>query len=555
MAVAFVCSVRGEDGWRRIVLHAFRIILSALVLSAWAAGCRIPEPDGRLPANYRDSPPDAFVEEPLPAAGAPIPVQAAIDLVLRNNPEIQLLKQAAEVARAQARTCTDLQDPQVVVTYGEGEEVTDRSWLVPRSEITPSISYPYDNNTLISSHPEDLNKDPLDPYKQRVPLGPGEEQYYLTRSSNTFHGTTANSESYRVAVRFFPPNPWRMSAQASGARANYAAALADLYSAEWFIRSDLKRLLAQIRFLKEDLALVEQLAETCRVSASMAVTLLDRQEMPVVDAMAASQRYIQTLNDRDKMERDLALAKSQLLALSGQTVGDVDVMEGDAVRTNITASALSSEALRDRALQNRRDIAAAYWRSQVATALLNEAKASRVPWFTRLEGSYGQTKTTANQDAAWEMGGGTAELDPFYSISIDDEETSEWRVEAIMSIPLFSAGPGATRVQRAEYKRSVAVLGEATRLAMAQVDDALNTLSETETRTARLSAEIIPRMDEARTLLNELQQRPDVVPATLEKIKEVSIETERMLLKSRHDRLLALIQLEQALGSDLAELP
>lgn len=153
------------------------------------------------------------------------------------------------------------------------------------------------------------------------------------------------------------------------------------------------------------------------------------------------------------------------------------------------------------------------------------------------------------------MAGGTAELDPFYSISIDDEETSEWRVEAIMSIPLFSAGPGATRVQRAEYKQAVAALGEATRLAMAQVDDALSTLSETETRTARLSAEVTPRMDEARTLLNDLQQRSDVIPATIEKIKEVSIETERMLLKAGYDRLQALIRLEAALGSDLAELP
>jgi outer membrane protein TolC len=525
------------------------------VISAWAAGCRTPEPDGRLPASYRNPAPDAFVEESLPAAGAPVPVQSAIDLALRNNAQIQLLKQAAEVARAQARTCTDLQDPELAVTYGEGEEVTDRSWLVPRSEITPSISYPNDNSTLITSHPEDLNRDPLDTSKTRVLLEPGQEQYYLTRSSNTFHGTTADTESYRIAVRFFPPNPWRLSARGAGARANYAAALADLYNAEWSTRSEMKRLLEKIRYLKADLTLLEQLAETHRVSASMAVTLLDRQEMPVVDAMAASQRYIQTLNDRDRMERDLALAKGELLALSGQTVGDVDVMEGDAVRTNLAASALSAESLRDRALQNRRDIAAAYWRSQVATALLREAKASRVPWFTRLEASYGESRSTANQDAAWEMAGGTAELDSNYSISMDDQEQSEWRVEAIMSIPLFSAGPGATRVQKAVYKQTVAALGEATRLAMAQVDDALSTLGETETRSARLSAEITPRMDEARTLLTDLQQRPDVIPATIEKIKEVSIETERMLLKVRHERLLALIQLEQAVGSDLAELP
>lgn len=518
-------------------------------------GCASPEPDGRLPANFRNSFPDAFVEEPVPSTRAPVPVPAAIDVALHNNPQIQLLRQAAEVARAQARTCTDLQDPQVVVAYGEGEEVTDRSWLVPRSEIVPSISYPYDNNTLISSHPEDLNKDPLDPYKLRVPLGPGEEQYYLTRSSNTFHGTTANTESYRVAVRFFPPNPWQLSARAAGARANYAAALADVYNAEWMVRSELKTLVAQIRYMKEDLILLERLAETRRVSASMAVTLLDKQQAPVVDAMSASQRYIQVLNDRDKLERDLAIAKSELLALSGQTVGDVDVTVGDVVCTNIAASSLVAESLQEKALRNRSDIAAAYWRSQWATALLKEAKASRVPWFTRLEASYGQTKTTANEDAAWEMAGGTAELDPFYSISMDDDEESEWRVEAIVSIPLFSVGPGATRVQRAEYKQAVAALGEATRLAIAQVDDALSALGETETRTDRLSAEIIPRMDEARTLLNDLQQRPDAIPTTIEKIKEVSIETERMLLKSRHDWLLALIRLEQALGYDLAELP
>ena len=538
-----------------MTLRGAQLILPAALLMAWMTGCASPEPDGRLPANFRNSFPDAFVEEPAPSTHTPVPVPAAIDVALRNNPRIQLLKQAAEVARAEARTCSDLQDPEIVFAYGEGEEVTDRSWLVPRSEIVPTISYPFDNNTLISSHPEDLNKDPLDPYKVRVPLGPGEEQYYLTRSSNTFHGTTANSESYRIGVRFFPPNPWQLSARAAGARANYAAALADVYAAEWLVRSELKMLFAQIRYMKEDLVLLEQLAETRRVSASMAMTLLDKRQAPVVDAMSASQRYIQVLNDRDKLERDLAAAKSEMLALSGQTVGDVDVAEGDVVRTNVVASSLAAESLQEAALRNRSDIAAAYWRSQLATALLKEAKASRVPWFTRLEASYGQTKTTANEDAAWEMAGGTAELDPFYSISVDDDEESEWRVEAIMSIPLFSAGPGATRVQKAVYKQSVAALGEVTRLSMAQVDDALNALGETETRTTRLSTEITPRMEEARSLLNDLQQRPDVLPETLEKIKEVSIETERMLLKSRHDRLLALVQLEAALGSDLAELP
>ena len=531
------------------------VILLAALLIGWVTGCASPEPDGRLPANFRNSFPDAFVEEPVPSAQAPVPVPAAIDVALRNNPQLQLLRQAAEVARAEARTCADLQDPEIAVTYGEGEEVVDRSWLVPRSEIMPSISYPYDNNTLISSHPEDLNKDPLDPLKVRVPLGPGQEQYYLTRSSNTFHGTSEDTESYRVAIRFYPPNPWQLSARAAGARANYAAALADVYAEEWAVRSQLKMLFAQIRYMKEDLVLLEQLAETRRASASMAMTLLDKQQAPVVDAMSASQRYIQALNDREKLERDLAAAKSEILALSGQTVGDVDVTEGDVVRTNIVASSLAAESLQETALQDRRDIAAAYWRSQLATALLKEAKASRVPWFTRLEASYGQTKSTANEDAAWEMAGGTAELDSFYSVSIDDTVESEWRVEAIMSIPLFSAGPGATRVQKAVYKQSVAALGESTRLAMAQVDDALNALNETETRTDRLSTEITPRMKEARALLNDLQQRPDVIPATIEKIREVSIETERMLLKSRHDRLLALIQLEAALGSDLAELP
>lgn len=501
------------------------------LLAAALAGCTSPDPDARLPLNFRNSSPDAFVEQPVPTADAPMPVPAAIDVALRNNPQIQLLKQAAEVAKAAARTCADLKDPEVVLDYGQGDEETDRSWLVPNSAVSASSSG-----------------------ASTAPLPPGGEQYNLTRSPNTFHGTTAETESYQVSIRFYPPNPWQINARSSGARAAYAAAVADVHCAEWQVRSQLKALFARIGYMKDELVLIGQLAEVRAASAGQAQALLDKNQASVADAMAASQRYIQTLNDRDKLERDLAAAKAELALLSGQTVGDVDVAVGDVVCTNINVSALSAEALQEQALQNRCEVAAAYWRSQAAMAALKEAKAGRIPWFTRLQGSYGQSTRSANEDVAWQMAGSPPVMDAGDSISIDDEEQDEWRVEAIVSIPLFSAGPGATRVQQASCKQAVAALGEATRVAVAQVHDALNALKETEARTDRLGAEIAPRMEEARALLNDLQQSPNVVPGTLEKIKEVSIETERMLLKSGYDRLAALIQLEQAVGSDLAAL-
>jgi outer membrane protein TolC len=301
------------------------------------------------------------------------------------------------------------------------------------------------------------------------------------------------------------------------------------------------------------MTLVDQLVTVLRAASELFDDLSARQEVPAIDAMASSQRYAQTLALRDEIQKKMLTTRGELGALLGQP--SVVIETGTLsriVNTNFLCESASRFDLKKTALQNRQDVAAAYWRTQVAQAMIREGRAMEIPWFTHIQGSYGWSRSSENPDIAWNLAGGTAQLDPFYQVSIDDTESTEWRVEAAITIPLFSIGR-ATRIPAAEYKRSLSALGAATKVAIAQVDGALSYLQGTEERSSFLESEFVARSESARRLLGEMEQRADLPPGDLEKVKEVAIEMDRELLKDRHEQILSLIRLEQALGMSLDE--
>lgn len=526
-------------------MRSYRLVCGAAAVAAMAAGCASDTSHPRVDFDISRLPPDVFVEEAAIAKpAAPLSLDEAIRLALERDPAIGVLRAAADVARAQARTVTDLRNPEVSVAFGEGSRVTDRSWLVPRSEIVPSISYPY-RDLYLTTHEEELFRS-TDPRVPRVLVPPGGEEAYLQESPRTYSGTTADSEMIRTGLRFFPPNPWMMRAQGAEARANYAAAVSDLHAAEWVLQCRVRWLFARISYLRKDAGHLAELIAARKAIAEATSAMAAQQELSAVESVAAAQRHLSSIAEREQVLLEAEELRGELEGMVGQGV-DVDgarVPDGAA----LTASAARRIELGRRTLENRREVSSAYWRSQAAEAVLRQARATRLPWFTQIETSYGRSRRKDRMGEAWEMNGGYADIDPVYSIPVDETEDSEWRVEAVVSIPIFSLGPGATRVQRAEHRQAMAELGAAARQAMREVSHALSALEAAEQRDAMVAAELGPRLQETRALLDSLRDEGAVAPTELAKVKEIAIEMLRMAARSSQGLVEARLQLELAVG-------
>lgn len=494
----------------------------AVALAA-VAGCASPKGGGWR--GYDPFPADSYVMEAPPAGDGVLGVRAAVEQALEHNAELALLRQAAEVARAESRTWPELRDPEIGFGYGEGLRETTREWLVPRSELAGP-----DGSVVVSG---------------------ADEMDDLQYSSNTYHGTTVDSDSYRVSVRFYPPNPFLGWARHAANKANYAAALSDLRAAEWTTAMQVRRLFAEMAFLRAELALLERLGEARQALSSAADDLGASRQVPLVDVLAASQRYVQTLADQDKARSDLAAAQAELAVLMGRSAPAeaLDLPGAEAAgpcATNVQAALLKQQAIRD-----RYDVTAAYWRWQAAAAALREVRSARIPWFSRLEASYAHTEWRERPEEAWDLDGGDAVLDWDYSVSVDTEEEDEWRIEALVTVPFFSLGPRVHRIQLADHRHARAVMDETARSALAQVDESLAQLRAAEERRARLEADIGPRLAQVRAALEEIEPARDLPPQDAAKAREALVEMELALLRVGRDHRLAALALEEAAGAEI----
>ncbi len=518
-------------------------------LSAFAAGCAtrdIQKP--RVQIDISQLPAEIFVEElVVEKPEGPLDVEALVRRAVEREPQISMLREAANVAWAQARTYVDLRDPELGLTFGRGTRMVERSWLVPRAEIMPALAYPSDG-LFVTTHEESLAIS-TDRRIPRVLVPPGGENQYMTTSPRTYSGTVADSDSIRASIRFFPPNPWITKSRGAAAQANYAAVVSELYHAEWLLRCRIYWLLARLQYLEKDAGHLRELVEVRRTLSDDASVMASQQQMSAVDDVTAAQRHLQSLADLDKVHNEMSVLRNELEGYVGQSVTvNAETYPEEGFKTAEDARKLD---LRKRALESRSDVAAAYWKTQVAQAALREAQAARVPWFTQVQGSYGRSTRRDRADQAWELRGGYAELDTDTSISIDDTEDTEWRIETAINIPLFSLGARATRVQEAECKRAIAELSASARLVMQGLTDAVSLLETAQQRDARVLEALGPRLQQTRDLLQLLRDKGGFGPVEQVRLKEVAIDMLRMSAQSRFDLIEASLRLEEMVGAPL----
>jgi outer membrane protein TolC len=532
-------------------IGALGYLLVALTASWCGYGCRSRMVYPRVDVDVSKLPPDVYVEtEPATGAVEAITTQdEAIRRALERHPDIVALREAARVAWAQARTISGLRDPEFGLGFGRGDRITERSWLVPRAELMPTLVYPY-RGTFVTSHPEDLGLS-TDPRVPRIVIPEGGEEAYLERSPRTFRGTTSDSDMFRTSIRFYPPNPFTITARGAVNRANYAAVVCDLYSLEWQVRCRVRWLLARLQFLEQDIAHQTEVVALRKRVADATEALAQQGQMIALDAVAASQQYLKAVAERDQALAERATLRRELERLVGGAV-EVPARYTEAP-TNVTAEAFSQADWRRLVVERRRDIGAAYWRAQLAEAALWEARMSRVPWFTQVEGSMSRSRRRDRLEPAWELQRGTAELDPLYSISLDETEESEWRVEAMVTIPFFSLGPGATRVQAAQRQRAWAVLAGATRAALDNVRDSIIAWGEAENRLGQTQQLLAPYLEQARSVLESLRSGEGLAGYDQDRLRLAVLDMLRLAASREFEVAEAQWRVEQTLGVPLEE--
>lgn len=486
-----------------------------------AGGCRAPSAaqNAVVVASGTATVPAAATPAPTGGVGVRRGPAEVLAAALLHNPELVALRQAAEVARAQAVTVSGLRNPELRLGYGEGARMTERSW--------------YTNTAYSTFLPPATNN--------WVPL-------------NSYRGDTLDSESWRLTLRLYPPNPWLLRAQGAANRALAEAAGADARACEWRVACEVRRHFARLAFLEKELRTVGRLAELKAAHAGAVRTLAAANQVTAMAELDADQRHHALLMEQEKLRRERALELSELAAVVGGPVGDVALDAGAEPGLGDRPGRIDGEravALAAEAVERRGEVVAAYWRHQAALAALREARGTRVPWFTYLQGSYGKGESREQFEAAEALQNGAAGVWPDPVIASDNTEDEEWSVEAGIEIPIMTLGPGATRVQRADCRRYAGLLAEQTRSVAGQCREAVDGWTEARARleqVRRLTGEQARKIEALRATL---ARTDGLAPEDRLKVDEMALQLERTLAQAEQECALAWIRMQETFGAEL----
>ncbi len=444
------------------------------------------------------------------SAGVPLNLAALVSAARLHNPELVGLREAMEVARAEAMTVTGLRNPEMRVEYSEGDRVTERTWYtgggpgsVPRWE-------------------------PVGSARDRV----------------------SESDGIRYTLRLYPPNPWLMRIQGAGARARFAAAVADLQAAEWRIECEIGALLTQMSGMRRELEVVRKQTRLQLEYAAVVQSLMKQQQATVLDELGAADRQMQAEDDATVLEMGLAEQVRQLSMRVGATVQSS--MEGEAPngrrhRDRMTPEV--AEALRARLVETRGEVMAAYWRYQDALAGWREARLSRVPWLTHLQATYAKAGESERVEAAAGLSVNADVVPSGRTVAADENRDEGWSVEAAVEIPLFAWQSGATRIQQANVRRYAVGLRECVRQAEVEFDEAYRAWQAEVTRVDQARGQIAAQRQKVTELRRTLEGAKGIGPDARFKVDEMLLRLQRAEVKADCEEDLAWWRLRQSSGA------
>jgi outer membrane protein TolC len=376
--------------------------------------------------------------------------------------QIKALRAAVAVAKQRKSAATDIDDPEAVVAWGNVDDMLDDS------------------------------------------------------------GSAQSADSARrVGGRFYLPNPFQVVPRVSARKADLQAAQADLQAARWLVECDVRRLIAEIQYLSEDLALTVELAHQNDEILKDTRARAGQGAATAFDMVSAAQRQLQTQNDLDQTRHRLQLAERELAALLNLPSASPQLTTNAPPASPLAESAIAVETMQRAALQRRADVAALHWRSLAAKSAFREARNVRIPWIKEVEG-------------------------------VHREPANEWWMAVMINVPLFSWTKNhAEDVQMAQSELAEVNEANGTQLVCREIRDAVAEVEERFRQQKRHQSEVAPLIAEMRQTLRLLKQTPNLMPSQVAATEAQIIESMRLERGSRWLSQLAQLNLERVLGEPL----
>ena len=456
------------------------------------------------------------VELPEKPFAGPLSQKAAVQRATALNDDIAALLAQVKVAAEQRAAARDLRDPELRLTYGrqDGDATREQS----------------SSDVLAFAAAGGL-----------VPTG-----------STTSGNISDETDSYRVALRFFPPNPWAMARRVSAETANVYAAAAELVSTHWELGIEVRKLFAEIHYREQDVAVIGELADVYKQALDLVMRRAARGQATVQDTMTSSRRYLGALNDKDEAGRRLNAARRELSSLVAVPAEDLHLLVDDDTFAEPDLASLDVSRLVGQALDNRADLSSRYWRARAAREAYQEYRAERLPWPNFLQASYSADDGTRDRTMTGsELDLALGRTQTGVQTTHDDSDSEEWRIDAGFNLPLFSRFASEPKALYEEWRGAEARERKARTRARHEIRDALAAAIAIGRSRDSYEAQSRPIVENMEKTLAGIEDLSGIDPEAIARVREQLLESRRMKIEAALDFRLAVLDLEAVLGMSL----
>lgn len=484
-----------------------------------AAGCAHRLPDKAI------LPPDVlreFRSYEIPRVDGPMDVKTAVALALKHDPDLAVLRDDVRVADANRSAAVQIDSPQLRFSTGSGDRtgrqfstvgITNTPWFVPGVTAVTNIA---DTATGV---------------------------------------TTDYDEGQHTAVtlRLYPPNPFTLKYRVSETTALLLAAVSKLRGAEWSLATEVLKTYETVHHLKQDMEFLNKLVLVEKEMTKKLEKGAAAGEATLMDMMDVSRRYLRVLTDLDKARRDHDKAVRDLADITGTTASTLTVPSERPALPSLDPAIVTLKVLETAALEHRSDLAALLWEYHAASAAAGGARAQKIPWFSYLQASYSRDTrdSVTDRNTAWTTSDGGSVTVARPSISSSDLASQEWRIDAGISIPIFSLFTRPEDPSIAEQHRRKTILTAGWKNTLTQIHNRFSNVLESRESLRLYKDSSGPHMARMRKLLKNLDVESGLDPDDAAKTAEVIVLTERTQARLVFEYRMALISLQEAVGRDL----
>ena len=398
-----------------------------------------------------------------------ITIDQAVEYVLARHPRLTTLRAEVTLAQSQISAFIDAEDPELRISYGESDSVT----------------------------------------------------------SNPSNAVTRTVESLRGALRIYPSNPWMKQSKKDSAKANVQLAKSNLKAGEDFISMEVRKTVLQLRQMQKELEWIHKKKAILLKRQNAIKALMEHGQATLIDLSLAQSDCLKNVGEVAALEREYHRLNQSIAANIGLAQGATFELIFSEKPMVEDFSHWEISSLSDVAVQHRSDLHVMLRQMELAQLGIRTARLMSVPWFTHVQGAYGE-----------ESGDGNDEF---------------WSLQTGIKIPVFSRTHDQVAIRKAELLRAKALVEEAIQTIVLDVQLAFDGLTYAIEAIHNFEQEVRPTIHEIRTSLDHQAASIQFVSDRQYQVEEGLLQAERIGLEAQAAHELALLRLQEVLGIELDE--